>query len=118
MNIDNLKFQVHNNRRNSILNYKISKTPEGWGFKHISINGDCKPDGSPYFKMNFEQDNMSYPSSFGEFLEHLWSKIDSAEITEEEAQNKLQELADWVSLCEKNEQSGTGGIAEKITLWQ
>jgi len=38
----------------------------------------------------------------------LWKKIDNHEINREEAQIKLQELADWVSLCEKGQPEWEG----------
>ena len=103
-----LTFKVYNNRRDSTLTYMIDKTAEGWHIEHIAINGDCTPDGNPYFYTNFNQDNIDYPSGFGRSLAWLWEQIDYEEFNREEAQQKLQELADWVTLCEKGQPQWDG----------
>lgn len=106
--MDELKFKVYCNRHSRELNYRIKKTSKGWHISHIAINGDCMPDGSPYFYTNFNQDDMNYPSHFGMYLEHLWEQIDTQEINYEVAQTMLQDLADWVSSCEQNEPKWKG----------
>ena len=100
--MNKLNFKVYNNRRNCELNYSIKHTDQGWYIQHIAINGDCKPDGEPFFYMNFRQDYINYPYDFGSMLEWLWEKINNKEFDYSEAQKKLQELADWVSNCEKS----------------
>lgn len=96
-------FRVYNKRHDSVLTYRLEKTDSGWDIQHIAINGPCSPDGSALFYTNFEQDNIQYPVGFGAFLEWLWGQLDSQEISESDAQTKLQELADWVSLCERGQ---------------
>lgn len=61
-------FRVYNNRRNNEITYTITKTEIGWHIRHIAINVDCKPDGSPFFYANFDQDYIKYPSGFVCFL--------------------------------------------------
>lgn len=101
MNINDLTFEVYANRWLCKREYRVNKTSQGWYLKHIAINGDCTPDGNPYFYTNFDQDYITYPNQFGDFLEWLWNAINNNEIDRENAQNKLQELANWVSECEK-----------------
>lgn len=101
-------FAVYNRRRDGHVTYDLQKTPDGWHIEHIAINGDCKPDGTDLFYKNLEQDNINFPSGFGYFLSHLWSSLDTAEITTEEAQAKLQELADWISTCERSQPNWEG----------
>lgn len=100
--VSEYKFKVYNNRRNSEITYTIKPTKTGWHISHISINGDCEPNGNPYFYKNFDQDYISYPNSFGDKLEWLWEQVNKNILSENEIQRKLQELADWVSICEKN----------------
>ena len=95
-------FEVYNNRRNNILKYKLKITQSGWNIRHIAINGDCKPNGKKLFYENFDQDFISYPIDFGDYLEWLWNKRINGKITDSETQVKLQELADWVTTCEKS----------------
>jgi len=106
--MDSFEFEVYNNRRDNVLTYRVHKTEEGWHIKHIAINGNCKPDGSPYFYSNFSQDSIAYPNQFGRYLEHIWEKIESEEIDREGAQKMLQELADWVTACEKSRPAWPG----------
>lgn len=96
-------FKVFNNRKLCDLTYSVKKVSTGWDISHIAINGFCTPDGSPLFYDNFNQDHINYPSGFSNSLEWLWVQIDNGEMTQEEAQIKLQELADWVTSCEKSE---------------
>lgn len=101
-------FEVYNRRHAGHVTYSLRKTKDGWHISHIAINGDCKPDGSDLFYTNFEQNYISFPSGFGSFLNHVWSLLDTQEITEDQAQSKLQELADWVSACEKGQPNWKG----------
>lgn len=100
--MEDLTFEVYNNRFSSIVKYEVNKTDKGWFVSHIAINGNCAPNGTPYFHANFDQDLINYPSGFNDTLEWLWGEINNGEIDREEAQKKLQELADWVSVCEKS----------------
>ena len=100
--MEKLEFNVYNRRHDSILKYRINHTSNGWHISHIAINGACEPDGSPLFYTNFKQDYISYPRDFGNYLEWLWEQIREERIDRDEAQEKLQQLADWVSFCEKS----------------
>ncbi|MDX1491309.1 MAG: hypothetical protein R3332_08480 [Pseudohongiellaceae bacterium] len=106
--MDEFSFKVHANRWGSTSTYKVRKTDTGWHVAHIAINGDCEPDGSPFLYSNFKQDHICYPSGLGNQLEWLWRQIDECEIDWEDAQEKLQELGDWVSTCEKAEPLWSG----------
>lgn len=106
--MNEFSFEVYNRRHDGQVTYKLRKLSDGWHISHFAINGDCKPDGSDLFYKNFEQNHINFPSGFGDFLHHLWSRLDTAEFTTEEAQAKLQELADWVSACEKSQPNWEG----------
>ena len=106
--MNTFNFAVYTRRWNSKITYNVTKTADGWHIRHIAINGDCKPDGSPFFYSNFNQDYIVYPSNFGNFLEYIWSALDREEIGEADAQLKLQELADWVSACERSQPEWKG----------
>lgn len=95
------EFRVFTKRWNHTVTYHITKTVDGWSVKHIAINGNCNPDGSPLLHANLNQDNISYPYQIDSFLEHLWQQIHLEEIDHETAQIRLQEIADWISNCEK-----------------
>lgn len=101
-------FRIFTRRWNSMVTYNVTKTTNGWHICHIAINGDCEPDGSPYFYSNFDQDYVAYPSNFGSFLDHIWAALDRKEMNDTDAQEKLQELADWVSNCERSQPEWKG----------
>jgi hypothetical protein len=102
------KFRVYNKRHDREITYTVTKTATGWHIQHIAINGDCSPDGSPLFYTNFEQDYINYPRGFDGFLEFIWSGLNNEEISSSDAQLKLQELADWVSICERSQPKWNG----------
>ena len=101
-------FRVYNRRHNNEITYTLTHTATGWHVQHIAINGESKPDGTPIVYANFEQDFINYPSSFGSFLEHIWSSLKSGEISNSDAQEKVQELANWVSACERSQPEWKG----------
>lgn len=101
-------FRVYNRRHSNEVTYTVTKTENGWHIRHIAINGDCKPDGTPFFYENFHQDYINYPSGFGGFLEYIWSALHNEELPPSDAQVKLQELADWVSTCERSQPEWKG----------
>jgi hypothetical protein len=102
------EFRVYNRRNNNEVTYTVTKTETGWHIRHIAINGECKPDGSPFFYENFHQNYISYPSSFGGFLEFIWSGLHREELSTSDAQVRLQEIADWVSHCERTQPEWEG----------
>jgi hypothetical protein len=101
-------FTVYNRRHNNEVTYTVTKTNSGWHIQHIAINGECSSDGSPFFYDNFNQDFINYPSGFDGFLEFIWTGLNNEELSPEEAQIKLQELADWVSSCERTQPKWKG----------
>jgi hypothetical protein len=102
------EFRVYNRRHDNEVTYTVTKTPTGWHIRHIAINGDCKPDGSPLFYENFDQDYINHPSGFGGYLEYIWSGLNTEELSSSDAQARLQELADWVSACERSQPEWKG----------
>lgn len=100
--MDELVFKVFNRRRNSEVTYRLRATESGWHISNNAINGDCEPDGTPFIYMNLRQDSISYPVSLESHLAWLWEQIDTGVIDYRNAKNKVQELANWVSICEKN----------------
>jgi hypothetical protein len=102
------EFTVFTSRFQADRTYRIAKTKSGWHISHIAINGDCKPDGSPFLYENFEQDGVHFPSGIDGFLENVWNRLTEGSINTEVAQQRLQQLADWVSECEKSQPKWKG----------
>lgn len=50
--------------------------------------------------------SVNYPKDLGEYLEWLWYQATEQRLKEEEIQDVLNILTEWVSLCEKNSPGG------------
>ena len=83
----------------------FTKTETGWYFNYKMLSDNCDPQGNPGVKRAFNHDNISYPNSFGNYLEYLWEQ---SELSDKELQEKLQQLADWVSVCERSQPKWIG----------
>lgn len=97
-----LNFTVYSRRWSHTDTYEFEHNNDGWYVTHIAINGQSAPDGTPILYSNFDQDYINSPSGLGNMLEYLWEQIRDGEITEADAQNRLQELANWVSTTERS----------------
>ena len=96
-----MTFSVYTRRWNRRDTYRIAKIVTGWEIRHIAHSGDCDKSGVPHLFGNFRQDSISHPSDVGDYMERLWMEMDAKHISDGEAQEKLQEIADWVSSCEQ-----------------
>jgi len=102
---EEFKFKVYSKRWKHYDTYKLTRIETRWHVKHIAINGDCNPEGKPYLIKNFEQDNISYPSGLLSMLGSIWRHADEEGLSKEQIQEKINELTEWVSLCEKKKPS-------------
>lgn len=103
-----LKFSYWTNRWSGQTVVHLTHTPSGWHLSASAHTGDCDKSGSPFVYSNFDQDQVCFPSRFSCWLEHAWEQIQDGEWSEEEAQERLQELAGWVTACEQSEPKWPG----------
>lgn len=97
-----LIFEVFTTRWGHKDRYRMQRKIYGWYVDHISINGSSQKDGKGALFSNFRQDGVFYPEDgVKHALETLWNDADSSEMSVEELQERLQEVADWVSEVEK-----------------
>lgn len=99
------ELKIYTKRWSREDKYKLKRIKSGWNVSHISISGDCDKSGFPYLYKNFEQDSLSYPNDISGYLEFLWEKADEDFLTEVQVQNSLNEISEWISICEKNSPS-------------
>ncbi len=94
-------FRVYSRRWGHEDTYRVRKLVDGWyvGFKAHS--GDCDREGAPHLAGNFKQDSINYPAGIGFYMEWIWEDLDEGKIDETTAQERLQQLANWVSETEK-----------------
>ena len=101
-------FEVYTNRWGHEDTYKVKRIYNGWYVSHLSIEGECNPDGTGLiensyggFIANFNQDSVEYPESFHYFMERLWNLADETEMSIQELQQKLSDVARLISEVEK-----------------
>ena len=103
---EELDFRVFTRRWEHYDTYRFTRITTGWHREFKVHTGDCNPKGEPYFYSNFRQDYVSYPNDLPDVLELLWEHAD--ELTEEELQEKMNEIAEWVNACERAHPSWNG----------
>lgn len=97
-------FEVFSDYLNHSNTYTLTFNKLGWYVQHLSVNGQCGPDGNPFLQMNFDHDYFLHlPKGIEEFLVYLWDEINNGNITDEQViQDRLNDIANWISACEKN----------------
>ncbi len=101
------EFLRRNTSWGHIDRYKISKTDNGWYVANISINGECDKTGEPYLFENFRQDSIDYSQDLGGYMEFLWDKSTSENMSENEIQKQLDLIGKWLQTDQK---ASPGGI--------
>ena len=97
-----MTFRVYTRRHGHMDTYRVKRTVEGWEAKHISINGKCDKDGTGALLQNLNHDSVFYPEDGVKYaLTELWNQAEEGEVTFEELQIRLQQIADWVSTVER-----------------
>lgn len=97
-----LTFSVYSRRWGHEDTYHIERTIDGWNARHISTNGKCEKNGEGALFSNLHHDNIFFPEEgVSHALENLWNLADENEIPVKELQDKLQQIADWISAVEK-----------------
>lgn len=95
-------FSVYTRRWGHSKNYKIKRTIDGWDVRHIAINGNCAKDGEGALMVNLHHDCIFFPEDgVKHALNSLWEDAEEGNLTTEELQKKLQQIADWISSVEK-----------------
>jgi len=96
------KFKVYSRRWGHADTYYITRNEDGWfcEFNAYSAQGDKSAD--PILYTILIHDSISYPRDLPDFMDWLWNQAHQEGLKHEEVQKALDELAEWVSLCERN----------------
>lgn len=98
-----MNFSVYSRRWGHNDHYRIRRTIDGWNVSHKSINGKCNKDGEGALINNLHHDSIFFPEEGVKYaLEILWNEADEPGMSIEELQEKIQQIADWISNVEKN----------------
>lgn len=98
-------FEVYSRRLGYNDIYTIEKIDTGWKVNHYRRNeNDGKSDkqGNPYLFKQLDQDLINYPADLGEYMEYLWEQITEQNMNDKEIQKRLNNLANWCQIVEKN----------------
>lgn len=90
-------FKVNSPRWGHPDTYRLRILDEGWRVDFISICGDCDAQGEPYLYRNLEHDSIDYPASLKREMESLFLQAKEGSLTNEEIQDRLDRLGQWVS---------------------
>lgn len=103
INLDkDMDFRVYTARWGHEDTYRIKRTYKGWYVSHISINGESEKNGAGQIENNLEHDSVCYPKEGVEYaFETLWEEADTTSMSINELQNRIQNIADWISEVEK-----------------
>jgi hypothetical protein len=101
-------FGVYSRRWGHNDNYSIEKTDTGWKVKHLRTNaddGNCDKQGNPYLFNELNQDSINYPADLGEYMEYLWDEATNKNMNDDEIQEHLNVISEWIQIVEKSSPS-------------
>ena len=106
-----LVFEVYTRRWGHTDHYRMMRTIDGWKCDYSAIGGDCKKDGEGGLFDNLKHDCVFFPEEGVKYaLKELWEDADDGNLSLEELQVRLQQIADWISHVEK-------AVGEKQPEW-
>ena len=84
--------------------YDLIRTETGWSFMGSSI--ECDKSGNPKLYKKLEHDSINYPADLKGYIEYLWNQAREKGLSKEEVQECLDDIGEWVSMCEKTTPRG------------
>ncbi|MFA5528838.1 MAG: hypothetical protein WC996_09535 [Peptostreptococcales bacterium] len=80
--------------------YFIERTVKGWRVTFRETREGGKEGEA--LTISLRHDLINYPHSLRNFMLNLWKKADAQEVSVEELKKDLDQIAHWISICEKN----------------
>ena len=104
----NIKFtlSIYSRRWGHKDTYDIIRIEDGWSIRFGTRSGNCNKEGKPVLFDIMDNDLINYPQSLPEYLEWVWNRAEDQGLTEQEVQGSLDELSEWISVCETNSPNG------------
>jgi|GEM_PF-790047 len=97
-----LTMRLYTDRLGDYYQFTIEHVPSGWLFQFVEIIITADRGGIEIFEYLRNRDCFSYCPSAGLFLESLWNLANERQISKEGLQEKMNELCEWMSDCERN----------------
>ncbi|TKC98285.1 hypothetical protein [Polyangium fumosum] len=98
-------FNVFSRRWGYRDTFRLTRNPQGW---HVAFmnSGQSDKDGRPHLFELLDGENINYPRALPGYFGWLWDCAKENGLSHEEVQNAINELADWVSECERTSPAG------------
>ncbi|MDW4511791.1 hypothetical protein R7236_25710 [Priestia megaterium] len=95
-------MEIYTNRWGHYDTYHLTRNEKGWHVSHLSHSEQGGRDAEPILGYILRHDSVSYPRDLSYLMEDIWYRAQDEGLTYDQVQTMLQEVADWVSLTEKN----------------
>jgi len=99
---DEFYMSIHSNRWGHRDRYTLIRTPSGWDASFMSYSGSGNQEAEPIITGIMTQDSISYPRNIGSYMYSIWNRAKNEGLSHQEVQQLLDQLADWISLCEES----------------
>ncbi len=81
--------------------YCLTRNVNGWFCEFNTHNGQGDKSAGPILYQILEHDSISYPHDLPRFMSWLWMQAYEKGLCHGDVQKALDDLADWISHCEK-----------------
>lgn len=89
-------------RRWGQASIKVERTTSGWSFRYLAVGGEGDQTGEPALSRCLDQPPIAYPSLLPVFMAELWDWANRENWSDERIQERLNVLAEWVSIVERS----------------
>lgn len=99
---ENFDFKVYTRRWGHYDLYNVTRNEKGWFISHLSHKGQGGKNADPILSYILRHDSVSYPQNLPSIMEDIWVRAEEEGLTKEEVQNMLDQVAEWISVVERN----------------
>lgn len=100
------KIKIFSRRWGHKDSYTLTRTATGWDVSHLTYVGECNKSGQPTLLDSLKHDSINFPEDLGGYLEWVWERASEDGLTHDEVQEALDQLGEWISLCESSSPKG------------
>jgi hypothetical protein len=96
------KFSFYNPRfKHNMDEFHIKRTEAGWHGGFADFYGDWGMNGEPHLYKYLRNEYISYPVNLGSYWEDIWYRANEGKLSNEEIQDRLNQLVEWVNTTTK-----------------
>ncbi len=104
-----MKLKYYTRRREHENYCEIEKTSDGWAINASGLtteSGESDSYGKPSLFAILNHDSVNYPEELGGYMDYLWRQSEEKSMDNDEIQDHLNMLGEWISIVEKNSPTG------------